>query len=155
MVSIRPGTTIRATAPMFWDLRVSGLEAQALEPIESLEEMRGDAYGEANALKEVVARLVRIAEYRTLFRTAFGGSQPVTADNLGKALAAFQRSLLATNSPFDRYTRGDVSAMTSAQVRGMETFDRVGMRELPCRPDVFRLQAARAGSGRQRQGAQL
>ena len=38
---------------MFWDLRVSGLEAQALEPIESLEEMRGDAYGEADALKEV------------------------------------------------------------------------------------------------------
>jgi cytochrome c peroxidase len=113
-------------APMFWDLRVSGLEAQALEPIESLEEMRGDAYREADALKEVVARLGRIAEYKTLFRTAFGGNQPVTADNLAKALAAFQRSLLATNSPFDRYARGDLSAMTSAQVRGMEAFDRIG-----------------------------
>ena len=50
----------------------------------------------------------------------------MTADNLGKALAAFQRSLLATNSPFDRYARGDLSAMTSAQIRGMETFDRIG-----------------------------
>jgi cytochrome c peroxidase len=115
-----------AAAPMFWDLRVSGLEAQALEPIESLEEMRGDAHGEAGAVKEVVARLARITEYRTLFRAAFGGSQPVTADNLGKALAAFQRSLLANNSPFDRYARGDLGAMTSAQVRGMETFDRIG-----------------------------
>ena len=113
-------------APMFWDLRVSSLEAQALEPIESLEEMRGEAYREADALKEVVARLVRVAEYRTLFRSAFGGNQPVTAENLGKALAAFQRSLLAGNSPFDRYARGDLSAMTSAQIRGMETFDRAG-----------------------------
>ena len=115
-----------AAAPMFWDLRVSSLEAQALEPLESLEEMRGDAYGEADAVKEVVARLGRIAEYRTLFRTSFGGKQPVTADNLGKALAAFQRSILATNSPFDRYARGDLSAMTRAQIRGMETFDRIG-----------------------------
>ena len=55
-------------APMFWDLRVSGLEAQALEPIESLEEMRGDAYGEANALKEVVARLVRDRRVQNAFQ---------------------------------------------------------------------------------------
>jgi cytochrome c peroxidase len=115
-----------AGAPMFWDLRTVSLEAQALEPIKSLEEMRGDAYGEAEALKEVVRRISRIAEYRALFKSAFGGSQPVTADNLGKALAAFQRTLLANNSPFDRYTRGEAGAMTSEQIRGMELFDRVG-----------------------------
>ena len=46
-----------AEAPMFWDLRTRGLEAQALEPLKALEEMRGDAYPEDRALREVVARL--------------------------------------------------------------------------------------------------
>jgi cytochrome c peroxidase len=115
-----------ANAPMFWDLRVSGLEAQALEPIESFEEMRGDAYGEAEALEVVTARIAGIPEYRTLFSRAFGGSRAVTAENLGKALAAFQRSLNANNAPFDRYTRGDLAAMTAGQIRGMEQFDRAG-----------------------------
>ncbi|MBI4520791.1 MAG: cytochrome-c peroxidase, partial [Gemmatimonadetes bacterium] len=46
-----------ATAPMFWDRRARSLEVQALEPIKSFEEMRGDAYGEAEAVAVVVARL--------------------------------------------------------------------------------------------------
>ena len=115
-----------ATAPMFWDLRVVSLEAQALEPIESFEEMRGDAYSEAEAVDAVTARLASIAEYRTLFNRAFGGPRPVTAENVGKALAAFERTLNANNSPFDRYVRGDLTAMTSEQIRGMEQFDRAG-----------------------------
>ena len=115
-----------ATAPMFWDLRVTSLEAQALEPIKSFEEMRGDAYSETDALDQVVGRLAGIAEYRALFKGAFGGAQPVTAVNLGKALAAFQRSLVANNSPFDRYMRGELTAMTASQVAGMERFDRAG-----------------------------
>lgn len=115
-----------AKAPMFWDLRVASLETQALEPIKSFEEMRGDAYGEAEALDAVTAKLAGIAEYRTLFTRAFGGRQPVTAENVGKALAAFQRTLNANNSPFDRYMRGDLTAMTPDQVRGMEQFDRAG-----------------------------
>ena len=104
------------------------LEAQALEPIKSFEEMRGDAYSEAEALDAVVGRLASIAEYRALFNRAFGGARPVTAANLGKALAAFERTLVANNSPFDRYMRGDLTAMTSAQISGMERFDRVGAR---------------------------
>ena len=113
-------------APMFWDLRVKGLEAQALEPIKALEEMRGDTYPEANAIASVVARLNAVAEYRTLFARAFGGVQPISADQLGQALATFQRSLTATNAPFDRYMRGDATAMSDAQLRGMRRFQRVG-----------------------------
>lgn len=115
-----------AKAPMFWDLRATGLEAQALEPIKSFEEMRGGLYDEGDALGQVVARLDRVAEYRALFQRAFGPGRSVTAVNLAKALAAFQRTLLAGNSPFDRYTRGDLTAMTAAQVSGMERFDRAG-----------------------------
>ena len=46
--------------------------------------------------------------------------------NLGRALAAFQRTLVAVNSPFDRYMRGDTTALSADQVRGMERFQSVG-----------------------------
>ena len=115
-----------AAAPMFWDIRAQGLEAQALLPIKTFEEMRGHAYSEDNALDSVLARLRAIPEYRRLFTTAFGSDPAISAENLGKALAAFQRSLLANHSPFDRYMRGDSGAMTSAQIQGMRRFERAG-----------------------------
>ena len=115
-----------AAAPMFWDLRVRGLEAQALEPIKALEEMRGDAYPEHRAVPQAVARLNAIAEYRESFARAFGGTRPVNEQNLGRALAAFQRTLIAVNSPFDRYMRGDTSALSPEQLRGMERFESTG-----------------------------
>src|SRR5712691_676875 len=104
-----------ATAPMFWDVRVKSLEKQALEPLKANE-----------ALASVVAKLQANAEYRSLFAAAFGSAQPVSAENLGRAIAAFERTLLANNSPFDRYMRGDRSAMTEEQVSGMQRFERVG-----------------------------
>ncbi len=115
-----------ATAPMFWDVRTRGLEAQALEPIKAQHEMRGTAYTEAKALATVVSRVAGIAEYQSLFAQAFGAPRAVLAENIGRALAAFQRSLLANNAPFDRYMRGDSTAMTAAQIRGMNAFQAVG-----------------------------
>jgi len=115
-----------AVAPMFWDMRVASLETQALEPIKAFEEMRGNAYGEGRAVDAVVARLNAIPEYRALFGKAFGGENAVSAVNLGRALATFERTLLANNSPFDRYMRGDVNAMTSAQIAGMRRFESTG-----------------------------
>ncbi len=113
-------------APMFWDLRVRGLEAQALEPIKALEEMRGGTVPEAEILGVVVGRLAAVEDYRVRFARAFGGISPVNAANLGRALASFQRSLLAADSPFDRYMRGDQTAMTAEQVRGLARFERAG-----------------------------
>ena len=115
-----------ARAPMFWDLRVRSLETQALEPIKALEEMRGDAYTEDGAVATVVSRLGASPEYRRLFADAFGGRSPVTEQNLGRALAAFQRTLVAANSPFDRYMRGETAALGPEQVRGMERFQSAG-----------------------------
>lgn len=120
------GKVTPASAPMFWDLRVRSLEAQALEPIKALDEMRGTTYDEAHAVAAVVARLNAIPEYRTLFARAFGGKAPVSERNVGRALAAFERTLIAANAPFDRYMRGDAAAMTPEQVRGMERFEAVG-----------------------------
>lgn len=115
-----------SAAPMFWDMRAASLESQALAPIRTFEEMRGGAYGEDEAVPAVVARLKDIAGYRALFAKAFSGANPVTAGNLARALAAFERTLLANNSPFDRYMRGDHTAMTSAQIAGMQRFESTG-----------------------------
>lgn len=116
-----------ATAPMFWDVRAEGLEAQALLPIITFEEMRGHAYAEDDALDTVIGRLADNAEYRALFAEAFGGgSAAVNTDNLGRALAAFQRTLVANDSPYDRYMRGESGAMSRAQILGMRQFVQVG-----------------------------
>lgn len=115
-----------ASAPMFWDLRVRSLELQALEPLKAHEEMRGDAYPEHLALSSVVGRLKANAEYRRLFASAFGPREAVSEATLGRALAAFERSLVTPNAPFDRYMRGDQTAMTPAQVSGMSRFQTAG-----------------------------
>jgi cytochrome c peroxidase len=115
-----------ATAPMFWDMRVTSLETQALQPIKTSEEMRGNAYPEDKALNAVVARLNAIPEYRARFRKAFGEDNAVNAANVGKGIATFERTLVANNSPFDRYMRGDRNALTDEQIAGMQVFERVG-----------------------------
>ena len=115
-----------ARAPMFWDSRVRSLETQALEPLKALEEMRGTAYAEADALDIVVARLRDVPEYVTLFQDAYGAETSIDAPRLGQAIAAFERTLVAMDSPFDRFRAGDTTALTPQQRRGFETFDDVG-----------------------------
>jgi cytochrome c peroxidase len=119
-------SVIQARAPMFWDSRIRSLETQALEPIKALEEMRGHAYPEAEAVETVVARIGKIPEYVALFQEAFGPGTAVDAPRLADAIAAFERSLVAMNSPFDRFRAGDFDALTAQQRRGLETFDEVG-----------------------------
>jgi cytochrome c peroxidase len=123
---VGPEPTNQLLGPMFWDRRVDGLEAQALEPLKSQEEMRGNAYPEAVAVDSVMARLRAIPEYVGLFSQVFGPENPITPAHFGEAIAAFERTLTALNSPFDRYRRGDTSALTAQQIRGEDEFDDVG-----------------------------
>jgi cytochrome c peroxidase len=113
-------------APMFWDSRVRGLEAQTLAPIESLEEMRGDQVAAGGGVAAAVARVAAVRQYRDLFQRAFGESDAVNALNLSRAIAAFERSLVTSDSPFDRYLRGDKSALNATEIYGMEAFDKQG-----------------------------
>lgn len=116
------GSCEPTTAAMFWDSRALSLENQSVMPVATLEEMRGHQYAEAVALDSVVARLRGIPAYAALFGAAFTGGTPVTAANIGKALACFERTLLATDSPFDKYMRGDKTALTTQQVQGLNAF---------------------------------
>ena len=110
---------------MFWDNRLRSLELQSLEPLKAMEEMRGTAYPEDAAIDTVVARLQAIPEYVSLFEEAFGPG-PIQAEQLASAIAAFERSLIAMDSPLDRFRAGDTDALTEQQRRGREAFDDVG-----------------------------
>lgn len=115
-----------ASAPMFWDSRVSSLESQAIAPIRAAEEMRGNACAENVAMEEAVNRVLDIARYRELFARAFGGEDAVNAANLAKALSVFERSLVTADAPFDHFARGDASALTGLQKSGLKAFESAG-----------------------------
>lgn len=113
-------------APMFWDLRAKSLEEQALHPIRQLEEMRGRSIEEDDIEDVIVKRLRAIPEYRRLFTKSFNEKEAVTATNLQKSLAAFQRSLVANNSRFDEFMRGNGDALTRSEKEGMQIFIQSG-----------------------------
>lgn len=120
------GNYIPEKAPMFWDLRAEGLEQQAVMPVKTFEEMRGHQFDEAHIESEVLGRIGRIPAYRKLFAKAFPGADSIRMENISKALASFQRSLLANNSRFDKYMRGDRTAMSEREVEGMALFIKTG-----------------------------
>ena len=97
----------------FWDGRAGSLEEQALGPIENPVEM-------AESLDNVVQKLSAVPAYRAQFAAVFGTD--VTRDGIAKAIAAFERTALAGNSRWDQYEAGDKSAMSAAEVRGLELF---------------------------------
>ncbi len=107
-------------ATQFWDGRAASLEDQARGPVTNPIEMGMKSWD------DVVARLKQIPEYPELFKAAFGPDAEISEDNAVKAIAAFERTLITPNSPYDRYVKGDKSALTEQQVRGMKTFAEVG-----------------------------
>jgi cytochrome c peroxidase len=83
------------------------------------------AYGNAD-YAAAEAKLRAIPGYRALFEKAFPGeSEPVTADNWGKAIGAYERVLL-TPAPFDRYLMGDANALNAQAQRGLDKFMSIG-----------------------------
>ncbi len=111
-------------APMFWDNRVQGLETQALVPLRNREEMRGDVCTESQAVPAMVERLQAIEAYRQRFADAFQGE--ITAERVTMAIAAYERTLIATDTAFDRFQRGDSQALSPLQQRGLQVFQRAG-----------------------------
>lgn len=99
----------------FWDGRSPNLEDQASGPMTAGVEMAGIP-------EEIVQKLAKIPEYRKLSMAAFG--EYLSFENIRKAIATFERTILAGNSPFDRYYYGnDKGALTGAALRGKEVFD--------------------------------
>ncbi len=96
-----------------WDGKEFGLEKQALEPVTNHLEMNSD-------WQEVVNKLQQDAEYPKLFRQTFGNVE-ITSDLVTKAIAQFERTLISSNSKFDRFLRGEVS-LTPEEQNGFNVF---------------------------------
>ena len=106
-------------AAQFLDGRAETLEEQAVGPIQAHVEM--DLTPE-----EAMARLDKTG-YRPLFEQAFPEeSDPFTFDNLAKAIAAFERTLLTHGSRFDEYLEGNRDALTAKELLGLELFQTNG-----------------------------
>lgn len=113
-------------APMFWDLRVKSLENQSLEPIKTFEEMRGHQYTQDEVLDKILDRIKKNNEYQRLFKAAFGAENAITQENLAKAMATYERTIVSNNSRFDQYMRGDKTALSQNEIDGMMLFLKSG-----------------------------
>ncbi|NWN82799.1 MAG: c-type cytochrome [Halomonas sp.] len=100
----------------FWDGREPDLEGQAVGPIEADVEMAMD-------LNQALERLEGFEVYQQKFAATFPDDEnPISADNLADAIASFERTLNTPDSPFDRYLRGDLDALSDQQKDGMVAF---------------------------------
>lgn len=106
---------------MFWDGRAASLEEQAKGPLTNPIEMGMPSHG------EVEARVKKIPGYVAEFKKVFGGAKdPITIDNIAKAIATYERTLVAGNSAFDKYMHGQKSALSADAKKGMELVAQTG-----------------------------
>ena len=112
----------RFNESQFWDGRRATLEEQALDPLFNPVEhgLRDGA--------DLLARVRQDAEYVQLFTLAYDVSTAqLEPAHVARALAAFQQTLIAGDTPFDRYYyRGDKSALSPAAARGLAIFQGAG-----------------------------
>jgi len=101
---------------LLWDGRETSLESQARLPLTLPNEM-------AETPAQLETTLWAIPAYVALFAQAFGdGDAAISFENVTRALAAFQRTLISDNSPVDRYLARETGALTAAQQRGLALF---------------------------------
>lgn len=101
----------------FWDGRISSLETQVLQPIKDSKEMD-------LSLADAVDRLRRHPDYPMLFQATF--DKEPTADDLGRALASYVRTILSGDSLFDRYINGEQDALSEQAREGLRIFREEG-----------------------------
>ena len=104
----------------FWDGRAADVEAQAKGPILNPIEMAMPSE------HIVITTLQSMPEYVDAFKKAFPNEpKPVTYDNLGKAIGAFERGLV-TPARFDAFLKGDENALGAEEKAGLKIFLKAG-----------------------------
>lgn len=105
---------------LYWDGRATNLEEQTLD------HLRDPQISAWPNLGAIVQMLEASADYRRAFAAAFPGEDTLSGANLARALASFERALLATDSPFDRYLAGNQMALSASARRGIDAFNEAG-----------------------------
>lgn len=101
----------------FWDGRVDSLEAQIDVVIQNPVEMGATWAG-------IITKLSQDPQYQRAFAIAYRDG--VTKANIQNALASFERTLLTPNSRFDRYLRGEATAISDVEKKGYAKFKQYG-----------------------------
>ena len=101
--------------PYFWDGRAETLEDQAKGPMTSEKEM-------AMSVDTALPRLKAIKGYVDEFNKAFPG-EGISLDTIAKAMAAYERTVVSSEAPFDRYVAGDEAAISESAKRGFVLFN--------------------------------
>ena len=101
----------------FWNGRVESLEDQVDGPIHHKNEMGSN-------WSEIIKKLTADRNYRSKFSKLY--SSGITSKNIKDAISAFEKTLLTTNSPFDRYLKGEQSAISESARMGYEKFKEYG-----------------------------
>ena len=99
----------------FWDGRVNTLEQQAALPITNPFEM-GSA-----SIDDAVGKIARDKDYQNQFMQAFG--RGVNEQDMLRAIATYERTLVSFNASFDHFIAGDKSAISDSARRGWELFN--------------------------------
>jgi cytochrome c peroxidase len=100
----------------FWDGRAADLMAQAKGPVQASVEMN-------NRPEKVMETLKSIPGYQPIFKKAFPGKgEPITFDNMARAIEVFEATLITPDAPFDRYLKGDEKALSAMEKEGLRLF---------------------------------
>jgi cytochrome c peroxidase len=100
----------------FWDGRAKDLKEQAMGPVQAAVEM--------NSTPERTVRTLRsIPGYVESFKLAFPGeTNPVTFENMARAIEVFEATLLTPHGRFDLYLGGKADAITDEEKKGLQVF---------------------------------
>lgn len=98
-----------------WDGRMASLEQQALGPITAGAEM-------SLPIEQLAARLQAVPGYPPLFAAAFP-KDGITPQNVARAIATFERTVVSAQSPFDAWIAGDEKAISADAKHGFELFN--------------------------------
>lgn len=101
----------------FWDGRSASLEDQALAPVEAHDELNEE-------WENVEIKLRNHPDYPSLFRAAFGidRKSDITRDLATKAIAQFERTLISSDSKYDRVVWENEGEFTEQEEEGYELF---------------------------------
>jgi cytochrome c peroxidase len=101
----------------YWDGRSNSLEAQAMAA------WKGGNMGAGEKTGEIAAKINALHDYKTQFQKVF--QSDATPENMMKAIAAYERTIIGGNTPWDRWRAGDQSALSASAVRGWNIFQSI------------------------------
>ncbi len=105
---------------LFWDGRAKSLEEQAVQPFLNPIEMGMDS------TMQIEKRVQEQPHYQSVFAKAFPDHPEISIDNIAKAIASYERTLITNDSPYDDFVRGNQTALTPKQLSGMALFEKQG-----------------------------